>query len=214
MADGTCGIYRWRSHAALDWPGCPSIRVGDVHPYAEPHRADREKPAASYKLVPPNRLCLASWHLADPRFFRSTLPAAASTKNEKNLASILKTTIEMPQTLLMASMRMLGGHARAAAAAGDALSVPYFTAAGPDDGRTHELHPGISSRAGALCVSNFTSGNRRCTHGRVSGRSTNGSLGASDGSATESFYLRSRVSVEMGEGSKWSPRRSRGLTVN
>ena len=210
MADGTCGIYRWRSHAALDWPGCPSIRVGDVHPYAEPHRADREKPAASYKLVPPNRLCLASWHLADPRFFRSTLPAAASTKNEKNLASILKTTIEMPQTLLTASMRMLGGHARAAAAAGDALSVPYFTAAGPDDGRTHELHPGISSRAGALCVSNFTSGNRRCTHGSVSGRSTNGSLGASDGSATESFYLRSRVSVEMGSGHKCAPARFRG----
>ena len=123
----------------------------------------------SYKPVPSNRLCLSSWHLADPRFFRSTLPAAASTKNEKNLASILKTTIEMPQTLLMASMRMLGGHARAAAAAGDELSVPYFTAAGPDDGRTHELHPGISSRAGALCVSNFTSGNRRCTHGSVSG---------------------------------------------
>ena len=104
---------------------------------------------------------------------------------------------------------MLGGHARAAAAAGDELSVPYFTAAGPDDGRTHELHPAVRA---APWVSNFTSGNRRCTHGNVSGRSTKVLRGAIDDSATESFYLRSRASVGKGSGHKCAPARFRGYT--
>ena len=50
-------------------------------------------------------------------------------------------SVTTPSSLLTAGIAMMGDHDRAATAAVNALSVPYFTADGPDDRRSPELHP-------------------------------------------------------------------------
>ena len=177
------------------------------HPHSESHRVDREGPAASSQLPRSSRICEARSDLDSPSLLQLTLPVSASAKNDRNLASTPKMSVTTSSSLLTSGIAIVSGHARAATAAGNALSVPYFTADGPGAKRTPDLHPAVWAPPR---VSNFASGNRRCTHGSVSGRSTKVSSVAIDDSATESFYLRSRASVGKGSGHKCAPARFRG----
>ena len=110
--------------------------------------------------------------------------------------------VEMGPALFTVSVAITGDHVHEVATARREHLGSCSIAVGPGDRRPlRGLHP-FRSFPRLLQPSGSTSRNRRFTHGRVSGRSTKVSRGAIDGSATESFYLRSRATGSLTSGSQ------------